>query len=1147
VKDGGVVAVTVNRYHDGLFQDNLLEYVHFNSRVIDDVSFDVTAFKLLKNDEDLGQFVKACYENNFKIDLFTKHNGYDIIKMINEDLHPKKHVGHVDSDTYGETNVPFDDVANVVEHFKHKNKGNVNIPRMTTDDPWLNKLNDHNKLLAFCNMGVSKGKYVGLKGKKPKTVDDDECETSKQGSKNGDGSTCVLENEVNDEDGKLYFGGFYVCFHGVKQGWLEGCRKIIGLDVEWDTLCSCNGWVYAHEDEFNYEVAKCQPPPLPHVERKMPGRPKKRRIRHPTEDDDHVLPEMGRVMHCNKCWEIEHNKTRCPDKERPKPAYLRSKGIVFHEAPSTSNTMTPSSSNTMPPPPTPSPSTSNTIPPPSGFNTMPPPPTPSSSNTMPSHATPGLKTSACPKTMPSASIGTNKGKCPLIPKKRGRPAKSSASSSIGGFRGGVTSRGGSRDGATSRDVWRRTCTSNGTSESPQMVSSVKLPILKKEKYTLWSMMKEQYLTNTDYGLWQNNIALIMRNKEGIDEFDTDDIYNNLKVFEADIKGSSGPSSNSQNAAFLFAEDTNCINEVNTANGSNSPHLDDEDLEQIDHDDLEEIDLKWECRALRNQGNRNEDARVRYDWSYIAQEEPTEFALMAYTSGTDTELGLESVEAQLIVHQKNETAYEEKIVVLEFEVKDKGNAIIRLTNQLDQTLKEKEDLKAKLEQFEISSKNLNKLIKSQPSAKDKTGLGYGDPLSKSDSEVLHSVFDSRSSDGDDNPTNDRFKKDDGYHVVPPSLAENYMPPLADLSFAKLDDYVYRPTTNKASASISKDEPSVIKTSNISVEMPKVDSVKTIGVIIKDCVSNDEDTLGNPQQALKYKGMFDIRCSRHMTGNKALLTDYQDIDGGFVAFGGSTKGGKITCIENSVLFTESKCHVLFPDFKLVDESQVLLRVPRQNNMYSFDLKNVVSSEDLTYLFAKATIYESNLWHMRLGYVNFKTINKLVNGNLVRGLPSKTFENDHTCVACHKRKQHKASCKAKLVSSISQPLQLLHMDLFGPIFVRNINHKTYCLVVTDDFSRFNWVFYLATKSETSEILKKFIAEIENQLNKKVKVIRSDNGTKFKNREMDEFCGQKGIKREYSVSRTPQQNGVAERKNMTMIEAARTMLANSLLPTIF
>ncbi|GKC10984.1 putative ribonuclease H-like domain-containing protein, partial [Tanacetum coccineum] len=314
---------------------------------------------------------------------------------------------------------------------------------------------------------------------------------------------------------------------------------------------------------------------------------------------------------------------------------------------------------------------------------------------------------------------------------------------------------------------------------------------------------------------------------------------------------------------------------------------------------------------------------------------------------------------------------------------------------------------------------------------------------------------------------------------------------------------------------------VKASAGSVWRPKITDLNNVS---KDNSGSWVLKRGNPQQALKYKGIFDSGCFRHMTGNTDFLTDYQDIDGGFVAFGGSSRGGKITgkgkirtdkldfedvFFVNELKFNlfsvsqmcETECPILSPDFKLLDESQVLLRVPRQNNMYNFDLKNVVPSGDLTCLFAKATIDESKLWHRRLGHVNFKTMNKLVKGNLVRGLPSKIFDNDHTCVACQKGKQHKASCKAKLMSSISQPLQMLHMDLFGPTSVRSINHKTYCLVVTDDFSRFSWVFFLASKDETSGILKRFITEIENQLNHKVKVIRSDNGTEFKNREMNEF----------------------------------------------
>nr|GEZ08112.1 hypothetical protein [Tanacetum cinerariifolium] len=263
-----------------------------------------------------------------------------------------------------------------------------------------------------------------------------------------------------------------------------------------------------------------------------------------------------------------------------------------------------------------------------------------------------------------------------------------------------------------------------------------------------------------------------------------------------------------------------------------------------------------------------------------------------------------------------------------------------------------------------------------------------------------------------------------------------------------------------------------------------------------------------------------CSRHMTGNLSYLSDFEELHGGYVAFGGNPNGGKISRKEkiktdkldfddvyfvkelkfnlfsvsqmcnkkNSVLFTDTECLVLSPDFKLPDESQVLLRVPRENNMYTVNLKNIDPSGDLTCLFTNASIDESNLWHRRLGHINFKTINKLVKGNLVRGLPSKVFENANTCVACKKDKQHRASCKTKPVSSIDQPLYRLHMDLFDPTFVKSLNKKSYCLVVTDDYSR-----------------------------------------------------------EFSVPRTPQQNGIAERKNMTPIEAARTMLAYSLLPIPF
>nr|GEY54784.1 retrovirus-related Pol polyprotein from transposon TNT 1-94 [Tanacetum cinerariifolium] len=236
---------------------------------------------------------------------------------------------------------------------------------------------------------------------------------------------------------------------------------------------------------------------------------------------------------------------------------------------------------------------------------------------------------------------------------------------------------------------------------------------------------------------------------------------------------------------------------------------------------------------------------------------------------------------------------------------------------------------------------------------------------------------------------------------------------------------------------------------------------------------------------------------MTGNISYLSEHEPYDGGYVSFGQG--GGKITgkgiiktgklefenvyfvkelkynlfsvsqiCDnKNSVMFTDSECIVLGKDFKLKDDTNVLLRTPRQHNMYSIDLNNVVPYKNLTCLVSKASVDE--------------------------------------------RKQHKASCKTKLVNFMSKPLHTLHMDLFGPTSVSSLNHKWYCLVVTNDFSR------------------------------------CDNGGEFKNKEMNEFCTKKGIKREFSNARTPQQNGVAERRNRTLIEAARTMLADAKLHVTF
>ncbi|GJT98358.1 putative ribonuclease H-like domain-containing protein [Tanacetum coccineum] len=461
-----------------------------------------------------------------------------------------------------------------------------------------------------------------------------------------------------------------------------------------------------------------------------------------------------------------------------------------------------------------------------------------------------------------------------------------------------------------------------------------------------------------------------------------------------------------------------------ANQSNSPQLDNEDLEHIDTDDLEdlehidtddleEIDLKWqvamltmrrghfprECTAPRNQGNRNGDGPRRnapvdtsttnalvvqdgiggYDWSFKAEEGITNFSLIAYTSQGSS----------------SSSSSDSKVKgFMQFPLPTLGTTcpqdltypLLAVVTKLGQVL-------------------VNTAKQSSPRA-------------------AISISTAR-------PVNTASPKPKVNDALPTTY-----------SYFKAHSPVKRAFNQKLAAKTNK--------FNEKVNTARVNNVTTAGpkVVVSAIVGNGEYA-GNPQYTLQDQGIFNSGCSRHMTRNKSFLIDYQEIDGGFVAFRGSPKGGKITRKNNSVVFTEIECLVLYPDFKLLDESQVLLKVPRQHNMYSFDLKNVVPSGE---------------------------------------------------------------------GKVTQSLL------------------------------FSWVFFLATKDETSGILKYFYKEHrKNKLNHKVKIIRCDNGTKFKNNDMNQFCGMKGIKRDFSVARTPQQNGVAERKNRTLIEAARTMLSDSLLPTIF
>nr|GEU64817.1 hypothetical protein [Tanacetum cinerariifolium] len=582
----------------------------------------------------------------------------------------------------------------------------------------------------------------------------------------------------------------------------------------------------------------------------------------------------------------------------------------------------------------------------------------------------------------------------------------------------------------------------------------------------------------------------------------DDLYNHLKVYEPEVQ----KKSDSQNMAFIStAKNSSGDGEVNTAS---MPTIKYEDINQIDEDDIEEMDIKWNMALLSMRADRyTKKTRKkisiqvlmwmalisrrwsaltatrwatllgRWDWSYIANEEedhalvadqeaPTKFELMAKSS-SDTEvfnnslcskackknidslntnitdlseklsysktmlyhskLGLSHVETRLVEFKNQEIKFCEKIRGLEFKVESKTSRIGSITNELEMLKKEKEGLDSKLLGFQLDSKDIDTLLGSQRSNKNTEGLGYS--------------------------------------AVPPPPAQVYSPPKKDMSWTRLPEF-----GESTSDILSK---------------PEIKFVKAT-----------DSLTGNSQSFIDDKGYWDNGCSRHMTGNISYLSDYEPYDGGYVSFGqgGCKITGKCTIKtgklefenvyfvkdlkynlfsvsqicdnKNYVLFTDSECIVLGRDFMLRDDTNVFLRTPRQYNMYSIDLNNIVPHKNLTCLVAKASADESELWHRRLGHLNFKTMNRLVRHNLVKGLPSKCFDNDHTCVACLKGKQHKASCKTK-------------------------------------------TFFLKTKDETSGILRNFITEVENL---------------------------KDLK-----------NEVAKRRNRTLIEAARTMLADAKLPVTF
>ncbi|GJY28183.1 ribonuclease H-like domain-containing protein [Tanacetum coccineum] len=388
----------------------------------------------------------------------------------------------------------------------------------------------------------------------------------------------------------------------------------------------------------------------------------------------------------------------------------------------------------------------------------------------------------------------------------------------------------------------------------------------------------------------SQVSLIMRTKPGVDSLSFDDLYNNLRVFESDVKGSTASSSSSQNV-HLCTENTTVLRLC--------PQLDHEDLEQIDEYDLEEMDLKWqvamismrmkffykktgrklqfnakepvgfdktkvECyrlpqdraiaRECRSRESRN---RRRMHVNFLEPRMGAKLKrrmTLKHCSDSDTEViscsnkckesyanlkklydaqreqlsdasieikaysqGLKKVEAQLVAHQQGQLWYEQKIKFMKIDLDDKTDVLTYHKKLLAEAQKEKEDLKAKVEKWQNSSKNLSKLLNTQMSANDKFGLGYGDHrydgILSYENEVLQSVFMNKESELENQPLNDRFA--DGMHAVPPPMTGNYMPsgPEIEIDYSQ---FTYDPKQTQPSESKSQSSEFDTYESNISTE-------------------------------------------------------------------------------------------------------------------------------------------------------------------------------------------------------------------------------------------------------------------------------------------------------------------------------------------
>nr|GEW97881.1 hypothetical protein [Tanacetum cinerariifolium] len=329
--------------------------------------------------------------------------------------------------------------------------------------------------------------------------------------------------------------------------------------------------------------------------------------------------------------------------------------------------------------------------------------------------------------------------------------------------------------------------------------------------------------------------------------------------------------------------------------------------------------------------------------------------------------------------------------------------------------------------------------------------------------------------------------------------------------------------------------------------------------------------NPNLIEIFLFILDSGCSKHMMGNLKLLINFVEKFLGTVKFRndkiapilgyGDLVQGAVTI--KRVYYVEGLNHNLFSVDQFCDadlevafrkstcyirdlKGNDLLTCSHGTNLYSITLQETNCPNPIC-LMAKATSSQASLWHRRLSHLNFDTINLLSKNDIVVGLPKLKFVKDHLCSSCELGKVGQKSFHTKITPSSKRRLQLLHMDLCGLMRVASINGKRYVLVIVDDYSRYTWTHFLRSKDETPEVLIDFLRLVQRGLHTHVRIVRTDKGTEFLNQTLHAYFAAEGILHQTSVAQTSEQNGVVERRNRTLVEAARTMLSAAKVPLFF